>query len=104
MNVDFYEIYSSCHVLLFCTMSHFFKNSVVQFNSPVKTGVISNKTNMNVPDNFYFRQQIQNCITGSTVSEIRCADTNSLFTSCHSTMTKHNMKILITKINTISYA
>jgi hypothetical protein len=82
-----------------------FKNSVVQFNSPVKTGVISNKTNMNVPDNFYFRQQIPNCmITGSIVSEIRRADTNSLFISCHSTMTKHNMKILITKINTIGYA
>ena len=39
MNADINEIYSSCHVLLFCTMSHFEKKekkSVVQFNSPVK--------------------------------------------------------------------
>lgn len=81
------------------------KKSVVQFNSPVKQCYIKQKTKMNMPDNFYFRQPFPNCmITRSTVSEIRCADTNSLFISCHSTMKKHNMKIWITRMNTIGYA
>jgi len=63
------------------------------------------KTKMNMADNFYFRQPVPNCmITGSTVSEPRIADTNSLFISCYSKMTKHNMKILITRMSTIGYA
>jgi len=95
MKVDFNEVYSSLHVLMFCTKHHFEKKkSVVQFNSPVKQCCIKQKTKMNMPDNFYFRQPFLNCmIIGSTVSEIRCAHTNSLFISCHSTMKKHNMKI-----------
>jgi len=79
MKVDFNEIYSSCHVLLFGTMSHL-KKSVVQFSSPVKQYYKKQKTKMNMPDNFYFRQPVPNCmITGSTVSELRRTDTNSLF-------------------------
>jgi len=43
-------------------------------------------------------------ITGSAVSGLKFADMNSLFISCYSKMTKHNMKILITRMNTIGYA
>lgn len=60
---------------------------------------------MNMLDNFYFRQPVPNCmITGSAVSGLKFADMNSLFISCYSKMTKHNMKILITRMNTIGYA
>jgi len=53
-------------------MSHFQKKSVVQFNSPVKQVLYKKENKMNMPDNFYFRKPVPNCmITGSTVSEIR---------------------------------